>query len=98
MIRVILPQHLRSLAGIEGELQLDLSGPVTVLAVLEQIEIQFPVLKGTIREPQHKRRRAFVRFFACQEDLSDCPTSTVLPPPVLSGEEPFMIIGAMAGG
>ncbi len=98
MIRVILPQHLRTLAGIEGELQLKLPEPVTLGATLDQIEAKYPMLRGTIRDPISEQRRPFVRFFACKEDLSENPPETVLPEAIHQGTEPFMIIGAMAGG
>lgn len=98
MIRVVLPFHLRTLANIEGELELDLDSPVTLAAVLDAIEARFPMLRGTIRDHQTHKRRAFIRFFACQRDLSHDPTDTPLPPAVLAGEEPLMVVGAMAGG
>ena len=98
MIRVALPYHLRNLARIEGEVQLEVASPVTIGAVLDAIEARFPVLRGTIRDHGTLKRRPFVRFFACKEDLSLEPANTPLPDPVLKGAEPFLIIGAIAGG
>ena len=98
MIRVVLPFHLRTLARVEGEVQLEISSPVTVGAVLDALETRFPVLRGTIRDHGTLKRRPFIRFFACKEDLSNEPSETSLPELVLRGEEPFLIIGAMAGG
>jgi len=98
MIRVQLPFHLRNLAGITGEVQLDVTEPVTIGAVLEAIESRFPMLRGTIRDHGTLKRRPFIRYFACKEDLSLEPIETALPETVVSGEEPFLIIGAMAGG
>ena len=98
MIRVVLPFHLRTLARLEGEAQLELEGPATLRSVLDALEARYPVLRGTIRDHVTQRRRPFVRFFACQEDLSHEPPTTALPDAVASGEEPFLIVGAMAGG
>lgn len=98
MIRVQLPFHLRNLAGITGELQLDVSPPITIGAVLEAIESRFPMLRGTIRDHGTLKRRPFIRYFACKEDLSLEPLETTLPEAVVRGEEPFLVIGAMAGG
>ena len=98
MIRVILPFHLRNLARVNGELQLEVTGPVTVRAVLDAIEARYPALRGTIRDHATLKRRPFVRFFACKEDLSLEPPDTKLPDAIVNGEEPFLIIGAMAGG
>lgn len=98
MIRIVLPYHLRNLARVDGEVQLDVVPPVTVYSVLEALEARYPVLRGTIRDHVTLHRRPFVRFFACKEDLSLEPPDTALPDPVLSGAEPFLIIGAMAGG
>jgi sulfur-carrier protein len=98
MIRVMLPFHLRNLAGVEGELRLDLAGEVTIGAVLNEIEQKYPVLQGSIRDHVTLKRRPFVRFFACQEDLSLEPPERALPNAVIAGEEPFMVVGAMAGG
>ncbi|MBB3664423.1 MULTISPECIES: MoaD/ThiS family protein [Prauserella salsuginis group] len=98
-IRVHLPTHLRKLAHIDdGELTLDVPGTVTLGAVLDVLETHYPVLKGTIRHHDTQRRRAFVRFFACEEDLSHEPHDAPLPDPVVRGTEPLLIIGAMAGG
>lgn len=97
-IRVMLPAHLRTLARVGGEVELTLDEPVTLGAVLDAIEANYPVLRGTIRDHGTLRRRPFVRFFACEEDLSHEPPDTPLPAAVLSGAEPFMIVGAMAGG
>ena len=98
MIRVVLPFHLRTLARVDGEVLLDLAAPVTVGAVLEAVEARYPNLRGTIREHGTLKRRAFLRFFVCQEDWSLEPMETVLPEAVVNGQEPFMIIGAIAGG
>ena len=98
MIRVVLPFHLRNLARVEGEVLLDLAAPVTVGAVLEAVEARYPNLRGTIREHGTLKRRAFLRFFVCQEDWSQEPPEKVLPEAVADGREPFMIIGAIAGG
>ncbi len=98
MIRVVLPFHLRKLARMEGEVLLDLTGPVTLGGVLDAVEAKYPNLRGTIREHGTLKRRAFLRFFACKEDWSLEPSETVLPPEVLNGTEPLMIIGAIAGG
>jgi hypothetical protein len=98
MIRVALPYHLRNLARVDGEVQLDVDNPVTVRAVLDALETRYPVLRGTIRDHGTLKRRPFVRFFACKEDLSLEPPDTRLPDAVASGAEPFMIIGAIAGG
>jgi molybdopterin synthase sulfur carrier subunit len=97
MIRVTLPFHLRTLAGVNGEVQLDVASP-TVGAVLDAIETRFPVLRGTIRDHVTLKRRPFIRYFACKEDLSLEPMETALPEAVVRGDEPFMVIGAMAGG
>ncbi len=98
MIRVVLPAHLRNLAHVDGEVQLDIDGQVTQNAVLDALESRFPTLRGTIRDQSTKKRRAFVRFFACEQDLSHEPADAALPDEVVSGKEPFLIIGAMAGG
>jgi hypothetical protein len=97
-VRVTIPYHLRVLARVEGEVQLQLEGPVTQRSVLDALEALHPVLRGTIRDHVSKRRRAFLRFFACGEDLSLDPPDTPLPEAVARGEEPFMVIGAIAGG
>jgi hypothetical protein len=98
MIRVVLPFHLRNLAKLPGEVQLDVPEPVTVGSVLDAIEASYPVLKGTIRDHGTLKRRPFIRFFACQEDYSLEPPETELPEAVAQGAEPFMVIGAIAGG
>lgn len=98
MIRVVLPAHLRTLARVDGEVTLDVAGPVTQQSVLDALESRYPMLRGTIRDQTTRQRRAFVRFFACEEDLSHEASDTQLPDPVVSGREPFLIVGAMAGG
>jgi hypothetical protein len=98
MIRVVLPYHLRNLARIDGDVQLDVPAPVTIAATLTALETKFPVLRGTIRDHGTLKRRAFVRFFACKEDLSNEPADTALPAAIVRGEEPLLIVGAMAGG
>lgn len=98
MIRVILPQHLRTLARVNGEVTLDISGPVTVDSVLDALEARYPMLRGTIRDHTTHKRRPFIRFFACEQDLSHEPTDTPLPIEVANGAEPLLIVGAMAGG
>lgn len=98
MIRVVLPFHLRNLARVDGEVQLDVASPITLRAVLDALETRYPALRGTIRDHGTLKRRPFVRFFACKEDLSHEPPETKLPDDVVSGKEPFLIIGAIAGG
>jgi molybdopterin synthase sulfur carrier subunit len=98
MIRVVLPAHLRRLASLNGEVELDVSGRATLCSVLDALEFRYPVLRGTIREHGTGRRRAFVRFYACQEDLSHEPLDAPLPEPVAAGIEPLLVVGAMAGG
>ena len=98
MIRVVLPYHLRNLARVDGEVQLEVESPVTLRAVLDALEARHPALRGTIRDHGTLTRRPFVRFFACKEDLSLEPPETPLPDAVARGEEPFLIVGAMAGG
>lgn len=98
MIRVKLPQHLRTLARVDGEITLDVDGPVTTSSVLDALEAGYPVLRGTIRDHGGGPRRAFVRFFACEQDLSHDPPDRPLPERVATGEEPFLVVGAMAGG
>ncbi len=98
MIRVLLPFHLRTLARVNGEVRLPVAGPATLRAVLDALEASYPVLRGTIRDHGTLRRRPFVRFFACEEDLSKEPPDTLLPEPITSGAEPFLILGALAGG
>jgi hypothetical protein len=98
MIRVVLPHHLRTLAQVGGEVELTVDGQVTQRAVLDALETRYPMLRGTIRDQVTQQRRAFLRFFACQEDLSHESVDFVLPSAVASGEEPLMIVGAIAGG
>ena len=98
MIRVVLPYHLRTLASVDGEVHIEVEGPVTVRAVLDTLEARYPGLRGTIRDHGTLKRRPFVRFFACKEDLSLESPETKLPDEVVSGAEPFLIVGAMAGG
>ena len=98
MIRVLLPAHLRTLARVNGEVSIDVAGQPTIVAVLDALEARYPTLQGTIRDHGTLERRPFLRFFACQEDYSLEPTDTLLPEPVANGNEPFLIIGAMAGG
>jgi sulfur-carrier protein len=97
-IRVVLPYHLRNLAGIDGELQLEVQSPVTISVALDAIEARYPVLRGTLRDHDSLRRRPFIRFFAGKEDLSLEPPDTRLPEAVVTGAEPLLVVGAMAGG
>jgi molybdopterin synthase sulfur carrier subunit len=98
MIRIILPQHLRTLAHVGSEVQLEVEGPVTQRSVLDALEARYPMLRGTIRDQVTQERRPFLRFFACEEDLSHEPPDAPLPDEVASGKEPLLIIGAIAGG
>ena len=98
MIRVTLPAPLRSLARIDGELLVQVAAPATIASVLDAVEAGFPVLRGTIRDHATKKRRAFIRFYACEQDLSLDPPDAPVPGPVAEGREPFMIVGAIAGG
>jgi sulfur-carrier protein len=98
MIRVWLPVHLRTLARVQGEVQIQVAGAPTLGGVLDALETRYPVLRGSIRDHGTLRRRPFVRFFACEQDLSHEPADTRLPTPVVEGAEPLLIIGAMAGG
>ena len=98
MIRVILPQHLRTLASTSREVELDVPAPVSQRSILDALEARFPMLRGTIRDHDTGKRRAFLRFFACEEDLSHESPDTPLPEAVSSGKEPFCVIGAIAGG
>ena len=98
MIRVQLPFHLRNLAKIDGELQIEVPPPVTVGSTINAIEARYPMLRGTIRDHGTLKRRPFIRFFACKEDMSLDPPETRLPEAIIKGEEPFMIVGAIAGG
>jgi sulfur-carrier protein len=98
MIRVVLPPHLRGLARVSGEVQLEVAGQPTVRSVVDALEAQFPMLYGTIRDHATQQRRPFLRFFACEEDLSHESPDTPLPDAVVSGKEPLLIVGAIAGG
>lgn len=98
MIRVKLPTHLRTLARVNGEVQLQVEGPVTQRTVLDALEAQYPMLRGTIRDQRTQQRRSLVRFYACQQDLSHESPDTPLPDAVAEGKEPYLIVGAMAGG
>ena len=98
MIRVVLPYHLRNLAHVGSEVQLDVAGPVTISSVLDALETRYPMLRGTIRDHATKERRAFLRFFACEQDLSHDSPDAPLPDEIVSGKEPFIVIGAIAGG
>jgi sulfur-carrier protein len=98
MIRVVLPVHLRKLARVEREVGLEIEGPITQRSVLDALEAHYPMLRGTIRDQTTLKRRPFVRFFACEEDLSHQPPDAPLPAAVANGAEPFLVIGAMAGG
>jgi molybdopterin synthase sulfur carrier subunit len=98
VIRVVLPAHLRTLARIDGEVELDVAGQVTQCSVLDALETRYPMLRGTIRDHDGGPRRAFIRFFACEQDLSHEQPDTPLPQAVVTGAEPYLIIGAMAGG
>lgn len=98
MIRVILPFHLRTLARLDGDVDLEVAGPATQRSVLDALEARFPMLRGTIRDHGTLKRRPFIRFFACQKDLSLDPPDTPLPEAVASGAEPFHVVGAIAGG
>ena len=98
MIRVVLPAHLRTLAGVNGEVTLHVEGQATLRSVLDALEAGYPALRGTIRDHSTFKRRPFVRFYACEQDLSHDPPDTPLPAPVATGTEPFLVVGAMAGG
>jgi hypothetical protein len=98
MIRVVLPAHLRTLAQVTGEVKLDIEGPATVRSVLDGLEANYPVLRGTIRDHVTQQRRPYVRFFACGQDLSHDPPDTPLPEAVINETEPFLVVGAVAGG
>ena len=98
MIRVVLPAHLKNLAHVTGEVRLEVAGPVTQRLILDTLEAQYPMLLGTIRDRHSGKRRAFVRFYACEEDLSNDLPDASLPEEVIAGKEPFIILGAMAGG
>ena len=98
MIRVVLPHHLRTLAGVDREVQLDVPPPVTTKTILDALEARYPMLRGTIRDHVTQERRAFLRFFACEQDLSHEPADAPLPDAVVAGDEPYLVVGAMAGG
>ena len=98
MIRVVLPAHLRTLAGLQGEVELQVDSPVTQRSILDALEAGYPMLRGTIRDHVTQSRRPFVRFFACEEDLSHEPPDALLPDAIATGAEPFMVVGAIAGG
>jgi sulfur-carrier protein len=98
VIRVVLPAHLRTLAHVGGEIKLDVQGPITQRSVLDALEASYPMLRGTIRDQVTRQRRAFVRFFACEQDLSQESVDAPLPDAVAAGAEPFLVVGAMAGG
>lgn len=97
-IRVVLPAHLRTLAGVVGEVRIEVDGPVTQRSVLDALETRYPMLRGTIRDRSTLQRRPFVRFFACGQDLSHEPPDATLPGAIATGDEPFLIVGAIAGG
>ena len=98
MIRVVIPHHLRILAQVGAEIQLEVAGPVTQRSVLDALEVRYPMLRGTIRDHEALKRRPMLRYFACEDDLSHDPPDTLLPEAVASGKEPFWIIAAIAGG
>ena len=98
MIRVVLPAHLRTLARVDGEVRLDVEGTITQRAVLDALEARYPMLRGTVRDHVTHTRRAFIRFFACEQDLSHEAPDAELPPAVARGDEPFLVVGAIAGG
>jgi molybdopterin converting factor small subunit len=98
VIRVVLPTHLRTLAGVKGEVELEVQGGVTQRSVIDALEARYPALRGTIRDHTTQRRRPFVRFFACAEDVSHEPPDAPLPEAIATGAEPFMVVGAIAGG
>jgi hypothetical protein len=98
LIRIIIPYHLKSLAGISGEVQLDVAEPVTLRSALDALEARYPMLRGTIRDHTTGKRRDFIRFYACEQDFSNEPPDTPLPDAVISGAEPLLVVGAIAGG
>jgi molybdopterin synthase sulfur carrier subunit len=98
MIRVVLPYHLRNLASVGSEIQLEVTGEVTLQSILDAVEVRYPMLAGTIRDHTTKQRRPFLRFFACGEDLSHVSPDSKLPDKIIKGEEPFLVIGSIAGG
>lgn len=98
MIRIMLPYHLQALAGVGAEVKLDVEGPATIRSVLDSLEARYPMLTGTIRDHHTQMRRPFLRFFACEKDLSNEPLESLLPDAIVSGVEPLLIVGAVAGG
>jgi molybdopterin synthase sulfur carrier subunit len=98
VIRIVLPAHLRALARFEGELELDIAEPITIAAVIDAIETHYPMLRNTLRNPATGKRRPYVRFYACERDLSHDPLDTLLPPRVRTADDPLLIIGAISGG
>jgi hypothetical protein len=98
MIRVVIPYHLKMLAKVSGEVELDVGEPVTLKATLDALEARYPMLRGTIRDPESGKRRPMLRFFACEKDLSNEDADTLLPAKVVAGEEPLLVVGAIAGG
>ena len=98
MIRVVLPAHLRTLTRVDGEVALEVQGPATICSVLDALEARYPMLRGTLRDHVTLKRRPFVRFFACEQDLSHDPPDNPLPDAVVAGVEPFLVVGAIAGG
>jgi len=98
MIRLVIPYHLRKLAGVDSEVEVDLAAQPTLGAALDALEARYPVLRGTFRDQTSLKRRPFIRYFACKEDFSHEPLDTLLPPEIIAGSEPLLIIGAMAGG
>ena len=98
MIRVVIPYHLKTLAGVTGEVALDVSDPVTLRAVLDAVEARYPMLRGTIRDHGTGKRRDFIRFYACEQDFSNDSPDTLLPEAIATGKEPFLVVGAIAGG
>jgi sulfur-carrier protein len=98
MIRIRLPQHLRTIAQVDGEVEIEVTGPVTQRTVIDALEAAYPMLRGTIRDHATKKRRDFLRFFACEEDLSNESLDAPLPEAVVSGKEPYLVVGAIAGG
>jgi hypothetical protein len=98
MIRIVLPYHLKTLAQINGEVEVDVAGPATVRSVLDALEARYPMLCGTIRDQVTRQRRPFIRFYACEQDFSNDPPDTPLPEAVASGAEPLLVVGAIAGG
>ena len=97
-VRVLLPAHLRALARVEGEVRVEIDGPVTICSVMDAVEAAYPMLGGTVRDHVTRERRAFLRFFACEQDLSHQPQDALLPAAVVDGKEPLLVIGAVAGG